>query len=139
MVQMGKNSWTISVLGTNGWSILDNSPNKCPRPIETMSKWTCPWTPNKIYNYFLIISLDLISKILKFLLSKSRNFIFPSKPRNCVFPPKQEIAFTPKPKIAFSRQNREITLSHRNQKIVFSRQNREIAFSSQNREITFFR
>ena len=66
MVQLGMTSWTISVLGSNGWSILDNGPNKCPRPIETMSKWTCPWTPNNIYNYFLIISLDFISKILKF-------------------------------------------------------------------------
>ena len=41
-VQLGLTSWTISVLGSNGWSILDNGPNKCPRPIETMSKWACP-------------------------------------------------------------------------------------------------
>ncbi|CAF1708957.1 unnamed protein product [Brassica napus] len=45
--QLGLTSWTISVLDSNG-------PNKCPKPIEM----TCPWTPNNIYNYFSIISLD---------------------------------------------------------------------------------
>ena len=51
-VQLGLTSWTISVLDSN-------DPNKCPKPIDIMSiVMTCPWTPNNIYNYFSIISLD---------------------------------------------------------------------------------
>lgn len=37
-VKWSVTNWTISILGSNGWSILDNGPNKCARPIETMSK-----------------------------------------------------------------------------------------------------
>ena len=40
--QLGLSNWSM---GSNGRSIIDNGPNKCPMLIETMSKWACPWTP----------------------------------------------------------------------------------------------
>ena len=119
--QLSLTSWTIS--------ILDNGPNKCPRSIETMSKWACPLTPKNIYNYFSFISLDFISKTLKIcLFSKIIKVFFSSQNYKTLFSCQNR-------KISFFRKNRKLSLFAKIEKLCFPVKTEKLCFPAKTKKL----